>query len=410
MKNQRIEFSGAQGDRLSGLLSLPADERVSAYALFAHCFTCSKDLKPVVNISRALTRRGIGVFRFDFTGLGESEGDFEDTGFSSNVGDLLAAAEYMGRELQAPAILIGHSLGGAAVINAAGSIPSAQAVCTIAAPFDPGHVTHLFSESLETIREQGRAEVLLAGRPFTVTLDFLEDLTEQRQDDAIRTLGRPLLIFHSPVDNTVGIENAGKIYTAAKHPKSFVSLDDADHLLLREADSLYVGDVLASWARRYVTYDDPAASLEELRAENAVTSRTESEGFRTDVVTRRHTLVADEPEAVGGTDLGPTPYDLLSASLGACTTMTLQMYARRKEWPLTSAVVSVEHDRVHAEDEVQCELGEPRVDRLTRTVALEGELDDAQRARLMEIADRCPIHRTLSAGVFIDTAAGDGPS
>lgn len=252
MINERLAFAGSTGGRLSARLSLPDDRRVDAYALFAHCFTCSKDLNAAVNISRALTARRVGVVRFDFTGLGESEGDFADSDFSSNVGDLLAAADFMKRQLSPPAILVGHSLGGAAVLAAASHVASVYAVATVGAPFHPGHVTHLFQRSLDEIESRGRAEVVLAGRRFTVTRDFVKDLTEQRMTEAIRNLGRPLLIFHSPVDRTVGVENATHIYTAARHPKSFISLDDADHLLTRERDSLYVGEVLAAWAGRYV--------------------------------------------------------------------------------------------------------------------------------------------------------------
>ncbi len=408
MINKRVTFAGASGSQLSALISLPADGRVDAYALFAHCFTCSKDLKAVVNISRALTEQRIGVLRFDFTGLGESEGDFEDSGFSSNVGDLLAAASFMEDELIPPAILIGHSLGGAAVLSAASRIASTEAVCTIGAPFDPGHLTHLFADSLAEIRERGHAAVTLAGRSFNVTQDFVEDLSAQRMEEAVRGLGRPLLIFHSPVDETVSVENAALIYQAARHPKSFVSLDDADHLLTRERDSRYVGSVLAAWADRYVARE--AAPVRELRDQNGVTVRTVAGSFRTDILTNGHALVADEPVAVGGEDSGPTPYDLLASALGACTTMTLRMYADRKEWPLEAATVRLEHARIHGEDEERCEHAEPRLDRLTREITLEGPLDDEQRARLLEIADRCPVHRTLSAGVVIQTELAKEPS
>lgn len=403
MKNERVTFPGALGVSLSARLSLPADGEPYAYALFAHCFTCSKDLKPVVNISRALTQQGIGVLRFDFTGLGESEGDFADTDFSSNIADLVAAARYMEEALDAPAVLVGHSLGGAAVIQAAGRLPSVRAVATIGAPFDPGHVAHLFGDSLEEIHRRGHAEAVIGGRTFTVTRDFIEDLSEQNAERAIAELRRPLLVFHSPVDATVGIENAARIYQAARHPKSFVSLDDADHLLLNDVDSLYVGNVLAAWARRYV--DMPAAEpdAETLRAGNRVTTRTRAGAFRTDVVVRRHSWVADEPVAVGGEDLGPTPYDLLASALGACTSMTLRMYADRKGWPLEESVVRLRHSRLHGEDEARCEGAEPRLDRLSREVSLVGPLDDEQRRRLLEIADRCPVHRTLTAGVVVDT-------
>jgi len=402
MRNQRITFPGANGGQLSARLSLPPDGEVVACALFAHCFTCSKDLKPVVNISRALTQQRIAVLRFDFTGLGESEGDFADTTFSSNIEDLVAAAEYLGREFEAPSILVGHSLGGAAVLQAASRIESVRAVATIAAPFDPIHVKHLFEGSLDEIEEHGEAEVLLAGRRFTVGRQFVRDLDGHRMEEAIAGLGRPLLVFHSPVDQTVGIDNAALIFKAARHPRSFVSLDDADHLLLDERDSLYVGSVLAAWASRYIQAPPEPETREALRRDNAVAVRTAAGAFRTEILAHGHSLIADEPAAVGGENLGPTGYDLLAAALGACTTMTLRMYADRKKWPLQEAVVRLRHSRIHVEDEERCDEADARLDRIERELTLVGPLDDEQRARLREIADRCPVHRTLSAGVRID--------
>jgi uncharacterized OsmC-like protein/fermentation-respiration switch protein FrsA (DUF1100 family) len=402
MRNQKITFAGADGSQLSARLSLPPDGDVVACALFAHCFTCSKDLKAAVNISRALTQQRIAVLRFDFTGLGESEGDFADTSFSSNIEDLVAAADYMGREIEAPAILVGHSLGGAAVLQATSRIPSVRAVATIGAPFDPSHVKHLFEGSLDEIEERGEADVVLAGRRFTVGRQLVRDLDSHRMEETIADLGRPLLIFHSPVDQTVGIDNAALIYKAARHPKSFVSLDDADHLLLEPRDSLYVGSVLAAWAHRYIDAPPEPETREALRQDNRVSTRTAAGAFRTEILARGHSIIADEPAAVGGENLGPTPYDLLAAALGACTSMTLRMYADRKKWPLEEAVVRLQHSRIHAEDEEQLEDGDARLDRLDREVTLVGPLDDQQRARLLEIADRCPVHRTLSAGVRID--------
>lgn len=403
MRTEHITFTGAQGDPLSARIGTPVDGHVQAWALFAHCFTCSKDLKAAVNLTRALNQAGIGVFRFDFTGLGESEGDFSDTTLSSNVADLQAAAAWMEEHLDAPAIVVGHSFGGAAVLQAAAHLTSVRAVATIGAPFDPAHVTHLFSDALDEIEADGEAEVTLAGRRFTLSSAFVQDLHARTMETTIRELKRPLLIFHSPVDRVVGVENARAIYEAARHPKSFVSLDDADHLLLDEGDSRYVGAVLAAWAGRYIGERPERRRAEPELTDDAVVTRTPGDTFRTEILARGHALLADEPKSVGGDDLGPTPYDLLAAALGACTSMTLGMYARRKGWPLDEATVRLKHSRIHARDEEACENREPRMDRLDREVTLEGDLDDEQRARLLEMADRCPVHRTLSAGVEITT-------
>lgn len=401
MQSQRITFQGASGARLSARLSLPADEKVRACALFAHCFTCSKDLKAAVNISRAMAQQGLAVMRFDFTGLGESEGDFAGTTFKSNIEDLLAASSFMERTFDAPAILIGHSFGGAAVLQAAARLPSVRAVATIGAPFDPAHVRNLFVDALPEIEARGSADVVLGGRRFTLGERFVRNLEAHNVEKTLAELGRPLLIFHSPVDNTVGIENAAELYQAARHPKSFVSLDDADHLLLRERDSLYVGSVLAAWASLYLEPIPEPQTVEELSADNVVTARTSTGAFRTEIRVGRHSIVADEPTAVGGENLGPTPYDLLAGALGACTTMTLRMYADRKRWPLEEAVVTLKHSRVHEVDEERCEDADARLDQLDRELTLTGPLTPEQRERLREIADRCPVHRTLSAGVRI---------
>lgn len=419
MTSRKFEFEGASGETLVGRVDLPPDGETVAHALFAHCFTCSKDLKAATNLARALNEQRIGVFRFDFTGLGESEGDFADTDFSSNVADLVAAAGFMEREMAGPRVLVGHSLGGAAVLQAASRIPSSRAVATVAAPAHPEHVKRNFGASLDEIRERGEAEVTLAGRTFTIRKQFLDDLEETRMEATVRDLDRALLIFHSPVDEIVGIDNAARLYEWAKHPKSFVSLDRADHLMRDEADSRYAGAVLGAWARKYI--DAGPRSEGEVREEGEegedreargegegpeseegrVVARLAGSGYRTDVMAGGHSLVSDEPESVGGTDRGPSPYDLVSAALGACTAMTLRMYADRKEWPLEEVTVRLDHGKVHAEDRETCpgEDGEARskIDRFEREISVEGELDREQRERLLEIADRCPVSRTLKA-------------
>lgn len=403
---QKLTFKNKNGETLSARLDLPADGKPIACALFAHCFTCSKNLKAVTNISRALNQEGIAVLRFDFTGLGESEGDFADTNFSSNVDDLVEAATFMGTMLEAPTILIGHSLGGAAVLQAAHRLPAVKAVATIGAPYDPKHVSHLFESAVDRIEEHGKARVLLAGRAFTIKKQFLDDLHAQNVYKAIHTLKRALLVFHSPVDQTVGVENARLIYDAAKHPKSFITLDKADHLLSNESDSRYVGAVLAAWAAKYIDSSSKEERIE--RAPKEVVARIGKSGFQTEVVANGHRLIADEPIAVGGTNQGPSPYDLLVAGLGTCTVMTLRMYADHKGWPLEEATVRLVHNKIHARDCEHCETkGNAKIDRIERVLTVEGPLTDQQKQRLLEIADRCPVHRTLTNEVNIQTRLGE---
>ena len=402
MTTKRLTFPGASGAALAARLELPAGGDPLAYALFAHCFTCSKDIKAAVSISRELARYGIAVLRFDFTGLGESEGDFADTNFTSNVEDLEAACRFLAAEYGGPHILVGHSLGGAAVLQAAMSLDMVRAVATIGAPYDPEHIAHLFEEVTEEIRRAGVAVVSIGGRRFRVKQQFLDDLAVASRTKAIGGLRCPLLVMHSPVDAVVGIENAAAIYQAAKHPKSFISLDTADHLLSKREDAHYAARVLAAWVSRYVEPASPE-SRDQPRAGIGVTATVGASGYRTEIAAGRHSLVADEPESVGGTDEGPTPYDLLAAALGACTTMTLRMYADRKGWPLEGVEVGLRHSRVHVDDGEQCEGRPVRMDQLERTLRLDGELDEAQRRRLREIADKCPVHRTLEAGVRVTT-------
>jgi putative redox protein len=413
-RSERIDFVGADGDsRLAARLDLPAEEP-RAYALFAHCFTCGKDIYAASQISERLTRHGFGVLRFDFTGIGASEGEFANTDFASNIGDLLAAVRWMRSQGRAPAVLVGHSLGGTAVLAAAGEIPEARAVCTLAAPAEPGHVRHLFTPSIDAIETRDEAEVRIAGRPFRVRKEFLADIEAHALDRKIGQLRKALLVFHGPRDEIVGIDSATRIFVAARHPKSFVSLDDADHLLSRRSDAEYVADVIAAWARRYLP-ETGAAGIAAAVANaagggdeappGAVTVAEAGRGrFAQHIsVGGRHHLLADEPDAAGGTDTGPSPYDLVLAGLGACTTMTLRMYAEHKQIPLERAAVTLRHAKIHARDCEECETREGRIDTIDRDIALTGRLTAEQRQRLLEIAEKCPVHRTLHAEVRIRT-------
>src|SRR5262245_5375584 len=409
MPSERFDFPNASGHVLAGRLDLPVG-RPAAYALFAHCFTCGKDVRAARRIAERLTAMGIAVLRFDFTGLGMSEGEFANTTFSSNVADLVAAADHLRRMHGAPALLIGHSLGGAAVLAAAGDIPEARAVVTIAAPADPHHVTGLFQEHVDHIRQHGEREVTLAGRPFRIRREFLDDVAEQRLLDRVAKLRKALLVFHAPTDDLVGIDNASMIFVAAKHPKSFVSLAGADHLLARPEDGDYVADVLAAWASRYLgaAPADAAAAATTDAEREVVVAETRASRLQQAVTVGPHHLIADEPVRVGGQDSGPNPYDLLLAALGACTAMTLRLYAERKNLPLERVEVRLRHGRIHAADCADCETREGMIDQIDRSVALTGELDADQRRRLMEIADRCPVHRTLTSEVKIRTREAAG--
>lgn len=400
-QSEKITFAGSHGVSLAAQLELP-EGPPKAYAIFAHCFTCSKDIFAAARIAGALTEHGIAVLRFDFTGLGMSEGDFANTNFSSNVADLLAAADFLRDNYEAPTILIGHSLGGAAVLAAAGNVPEVRAVATIGAPAEADHVVHNFGAKIDEIADKGVAEVTLGGRQFTIQKQFLDDVAQQRLEPKIANLKKALLIFHSPVDATVGIESAAQIYAAAKHPKSFVSLDDADHLLSKRADAIYVASVLSAWAERYLP--ENTQSAEKVKApDNGVLVRETGTGkFQQQVLSGKHTLIADEPVDFGGLDSGPSPYDFLSIALGACTSMTLRMYADRKGLPLETVSVEVDHGKVHAKDCEECEQGMTgRIDRFERRISITGDLDEATRQRLLEIADKCPVHKTLEQGAVV---------
>lgn len=403
MISEKVSFPGHAGDMLDARLDRPRGPHL-ATALFAHCFSCGKSIPAARRIAQRLAEMGIAVLRFDFTGLGHSEGEFANTDFSSNVADLVAAARYLESRKLAPGLLVGHSLGGAAILAAAGDIPSARAVATIGAPFEPGHVARHFAADIEHIRAEGQAEVHLGGRPFVIRREFLDDIAAQNLEPRIRQLGRALLVMHAPRDEVVGIDNATRIFLAARHPKSFVTLDDADHLLSRPEDAEYAADVIAAWSSRYLKLAPPAPPP---GAPEGIVRVTEADpdGFLQDIqFGPYHHIVADEPVAYGGTNRGPSPYGLLAAALGACTSMTMRMYARRKGWPVDGIEVDVFHHKVHAQD---AESGKtaPGVDEFVRTIRLTGPLSPDQRKRLLEIANRCPVHRTLEAGARVVTVA-----
>jgi putative redox protein len=407
MPTERFQFTGVGGHQLAATLDLPEREPL-AYALFAHCFTCGKDVLAAKRIAVTLAAKGIAVLRFDFTGLGSSEGDFANSTFSSNVADLVRAADHLRETRKAPAILIGHSLGGAAILAAAGQIPDAKAVVTIAAPSDPAHVTGLFKDRIEDIRKQGKAEVSLAGRPFPITSEFLDDIAEHGLMEHVKNLHKALLVMHSPTDDTVGIDNATRIFVAAKHPKSFVSLAGADHLLTGRRDAAYVADIIAAWAEHYVNPVAPPQNVDLGEApRNVVVRETRASKFQQTVTIGPHRMLADEPVAAGGEDSGPGPYDFLLAGLGACTSMTMRLYAERKSLPLERVTVTLKHSKIYAEDCAECETEAGMLDQIDRTIAMEGALDAEQRARLMEIADKCPVHRTLTSEIHIVTHAAD---
>jgi uncharacterized OsmC-like protein/pimeloyl-ACP methyl ester carboxylesterase len=404
---ERFQFTGEGGHQLAAALDLP-DGPVTACALFAHCFTCGKDVLAAKRIAVALAAKGIAVLRFDFTGLGSSEGDFANSTFSSNVADLVHAADHLRETRGPPAILIGHSLGGAAILAAAGRIPDAKAVVTVAAPSDPAHVTHFFKDKIEDIRAQGQVAVQLADRPFNIKREFLDDIAEHGLMAHVAKLHKALLVMHSPTDDTVGIDNATSIFLAAKHPKSFVSLSGADHLLSSKRDSAYVADVIAAWAERYV---EPAAAAPASAASpeprNVVVRETRASKLQQTITTGPHQFLADEPVAVGGADSGPGPYDLLLSALGACTSMTMRMYADRKSLPVDRISVTLKHNKIYAKDCAECETREGMIDQIDRVISIEGALDADQHKRLMEIADKCPVHRTLTSEVRILTKEAD---
>ncbi|WP_339755774.1 bifunctional alpha/beta hydrolase/OsmC family protein [Algoriphagus aquimarinus] len=401
MNPKRLKFKNRSGLELAAHLYLPADQKPSFFALFAHCFTCSKNFSAVTRICTALSQNGIAVLSFDFTGLGMSEGEFAESSFSGNVSDLLDAADFLTKEYQTPKMLIGHSLGGAAVLYAAAEMKEVKAVVTIGAPAFPGHIRHLFMDSIDEIEKSGSAKVTIGGRPFNISKSFVDDLEQKPLATFLKKLRKSLLIMHSPQDEIVGVENAAEIYNAAMHPKSFISLDGATHLVSNPKDSEYIAEVIGSWSKRYVVVDEEKP-VNDTRG-NQVFVRLSGEKYTTEVMTPNHHLIADEPTEVGGADLGPNPYDLLMASLGSCTAMTLKMYAERKKWPLEQVSVFLNHEKVHLADSENPENSSAKVSQFTRIIEIEGDLDAEQRQRLLEISNKCPVHKTLQEEIVIQT-------
>lgn len=402
MKRVKAKFKNGEGQELAARMELPANGHPHNYAIFAHCFTCNKNLNAIRNVVNNMTEAGFGVLSFDFTGLGESEGDFADTNFSSNVEDIVAAADFLTKEYSAPSLLIGHSLGGAAVLFAADKIDSIKAVATIGAPSNPKHVQHLIQSNVDEIEKNGAAEVNIGGRSFNIKKQFVDDLNKHTLPEVLKTLRKSLLIMHSPQDSTVGIENAAEIYTAAHHPKSFISLDGADHLMTNKADSQYVGRVIASWAQRYLHIDNEESLQSE--AQTVVSIKDKTNKFLTQIQTGKHSLLADEPTDVGGEDLGPSPYHLLTSALGACTAMTMRMYADRKGWEIEEIRVHLNHDKRYSDDCADCEKPTSKIDHFERIIEVDSQLDEKQLQRLLEIANKCPVHRTLEGDVKVITS------
>ncbi|WP_299225762.1 bifunctional alpha/beta hydrolase/OsmC family protein [uncultured Psychroserpens sp.] len=406
MKSVKLQIESKQGNKLQAYLELPANQKPNYYAVFAHCFTCNSTLNAVKNISRALTNHGFGVVRFDFTGLGRSEGEFADSHFSSNVDDLLAVSDHLESNYEAPSLLVGHSLGGAAVIVAASKLDNIKVVATIGAPATVSHVTHLFSHSIEEVKEKGEVEVNIGGRPFKINEKFVEDFSKTDLPEITKNLRKPLLIMHAPFDQIVSIENANKLYHNAHHPKSFISLDQADHLLSDSRDSNYVGNMIGAWVQRY--FDPKDNQMLSTEGEQLVAHLNLKENnFTTSIQTIKHNFIADEPQSIGGDDFGPSPYDFLSAGLAACTVMTLKLYAERKEWDLQEVYAYITYSKKHSDD-IMMDYDKPiKIDHLEKTLKFVGNLDESQKQRLKEIASKCPVHKTLQNEVIIDTKIVD---
>jgi putative redox protein len=409
MASEKVTFPNRNGLSLSGVLETPADN-LRGWAVFAHCFTCSKTGLAASRITRSLASRGIGILRFDFTGLGESDGDFSGTGFSTNVQDLIDAVAWMSDEGRPVTLMIGHSLGGAASVVAANQLPDVKAVVTLGAPSDADRVINQFSDHVPDIEAKGEKQVDLAGRPFVLRKSFLEDVRGANVHEAAANLKRPLLVMHSPIDETVSIDNATNLFLAAKHPKSFVSLDQADHLITKRDDADYAAGVIAGWASSYMAHPElPKTPLSTGHGEVTVRETRQASPYQNEVIIGSRRFLSDEPVSVGGGDTGPDPYALVTAGLGACTSMTLRMYAARKKWPLDRVTVHLSHNKVHSEDCIDCKPTD-RIDLFTREIEIEGDLDAEQRQKLVEIADKCPVHRTLERDAQVETRLAPNPA
>jgi len=414
----KIEFPGSSGTPLAARLDMPKDAP-AAFALFAHCFTCSKDSFAASRISKGLTDYGIAVLRFDFTGLGGSDGDFSNTNFTSNIDDVVAATEYLSAHYRAPSILIGHSLGGAAVLAAAHRVPSVRAVVTLGSPSDPAHITNLFAEASAEIVAEGEATVQLGGRPFRIRKQLLDDISAQPQLARLRYLDAALLVLHSPTDQTVGVDNAREIFDAAHHPKSFVALDGADHLLSDRDDAAFAASMIAAWSARYAFergQDPTSESLTDSHSapvvspnatvttdgSSVIVSESGPARYEQRVFASGHELIADEPAPLSENH-GPAPYDFILAGLGSCTSITIRMYAERKKMPLNSVSVRLSRERIDASTCDHCTSTEGMVEHITRELVFDGDLSEEQRASLLVIADKCPVHRTLEGEISITT-------
>jgi uncharacterized OsmC-like protein/pimeloyl-ACP methyl ester carboxylesterase len=402
MKNQKLKVINKKGHKLQAYLELPANQKPNYFAIFAHCFTCSSSLSAVRNISRALTNHGFGIVRFDFTGLGRSEGEFADSHFSANVDDLIAVSDFIKEHYEAPSLLVGHSLGGAAVLVAASKLDNIKAVATVGAPATISHVKHLFSHGIDDIKNKGRVAVNIGGRPFKIDEEFVSDFDKTDLPAVVKALRKPLLILHSPTDTIVGIKNAEQLYNNAHHPKSFVTLDDADHLLSKTRDSSYAGDIIGAWVKRY--FPQHENKMLDTSGEQLVAHlNLKEDNFTTTIQTAKHNFIADEPDSVGGDDFGPSPYDFISAGLAACTVMTLKIYAERKKWDLQEVYAHITYSKKHSDD-LMLDVDKPtRIDHLSKKLTFIGDLDESQRQRLKEIASKCPVHKTLQSEVIIDT-------